>query len=109
MRRLRLTRVARADIAAILRHSRTEFGDAAQHRYRALIEVALDDLLADPDRPGVAAAPKDLRLYHLRHSRRRGAGSVGRPRHLVVFRCDLEHLTVLRLLHDSMDVSRRLS
>jgi plasmid stabilization system protein ParE len=49
---VRLTRTAQRDIKAILNWSRKEFGEAAAERYQALIKQALNDIGADPERPG---------------------------------------------------------
>ena len=52
-----LTGRARRDIAAILKTSLHEFGEAASLRYRALLRQALLDIEADPDRPGSKERP----------------------------------------------------
>jgi toxin ParE1/3/4 len=49
---LRIAGPARRDIANILKLSQTEFGEAAARRYATLIVQALEDILADPNRPG---------------------------------------------------------
>lgn len=49
---------ARRDIAAILKRSIREFGEAASVRYRALIRQALTDIEADPERPGSKERPE---------------------------------------------------
>jgi hypothetical protein len=41
-------------------------------------------------------------LFHLRHARTRGAPPK-EPRHFIVFTFDEATLTILRVLHDSMD------
>lgn len=45
-------------------------------------------------------------LFHLRHARTRGA-SPKHPRHFIVFAYDDATLTILRVLHDSMDIEER--
>ncbi|WP_420471781.1 type II toxin-antitoxin system RelE/ParE family toxin [Brevundimonas sp. FT23042] len=113
MRRLVLTTDARADVFAVLRESRLNFGPAARARYRLLIEAAYRDLCEDPQRPGVrmsAELPTNVRLYPIRHSRARlpAGDRVGQPRHVVAFRCDEARVEVLHLLHESMDLPTRL-
>jgi hypothetical protein len=89
----------------ILWRSETDFGAVGRQRYERLIEQALMDLLADPERPGVRIVADRIH-YHLRYSRRRvppTLGQVGRPRHLIVARVIDDALVVLALAHDSMD------
>jgi len=101
---------ARRDLVEILDWSRAQFGNLAQQRYRILIKQALDDIASEPDRPGSRIVPElmeNVRLYHLRHSRRNVADSrnqVKRPRHFVLFRIKGETLEIGRLLHESMDI-----
>jgi toxin ParE1/3/4 len=110
VRRVDFTSTARRDIANALRTSRRQFGDAAVKRYGALLAQAYKDLRADPERPGVCAwrEENDLRLYHLRHSRRRAAGRIGAPRHFIVFKADAARILIVRVLHDAMDIESHL-
>ncbi|WP_298745347.1 type II toxin-antitoxin system RelE/ParE family toxin [uncultured Brevundimonas sp.] len=113
MRRLDITARARRDTAAALRDSLRNFGPVAVDRYILLIEQAYADLCADPERPGARPDPEispDLRLYPLRLSRMRvpPEDRVGRPRHIVAFRFDGATVRIVRLLHDGMDLPRRL-
>lgn len=113
VRKLVITPEARAEVRDVLVESRRKFGLVAQSRYRLLIETAYRDLLSYPLRPGVselAGIPSDIRLYPIRHSRRRtqSADRVGRARHVIAFRFDEKRVEILRLLHDSMDLPTRL-
>lgn len=74
------------------------------------ITQALLDLRRDPQRRGVRPSYGDLWAYHIRSSSRRlePFARVRNPRHIVVFRFDDERLEVVRILHDSMDLERRL-
>lgn len=76
---------ARRDIAAALKRSRREFGEAASLRYEALILQALCDISEEPERPGSKERPeimiKGARPYHLAFSRRVGCSDVKEPRH----------------------------
>lgn len=115
MPRLRLTAPARRDIAALLDWSAEHFGAAGRRRYEALLEAALRDITADPLRAGSREEPKlapGLRIYHLRQSRDRAKlreGAVRSPRHILIYRRTSEEIvTVLRVLHDAMDLVRHV-
>jgi toxin ParE1/3/4 len=92
-------------LAKILRESQTEFGQTARSRYEALIYQAIEDLVANPSRPG--AQDIDGRIhYHLRHSRTRvptGEGRVGRPRHILIARIVGQTLRILAVGYDAME------
>ena len=47
-------------------------------------------------------------FFHLRHARSRGIAPKA-PRHFIVFTYDDNTLTILRVLHDSMDVHAHFS
>jgi len=111
--KLRLTRRARADLAAVLRQSREQFGPEAQRHYERLLNAAMRDLAADPERPGSrdeASASEGLRFYHSRHTARRSpvAERVGRPRHILIYRVLGDEVRILRVLHDAMDLPEHL-
>lgn len=68
-------------------------------------------LCADPERSGVAQRDEldeGHHLFHLRHARTRGVAP-SKPRHIIVFTYDDRTLTVLRVLHDSMDIAQHVS
>lgn len=105
MRRLVIEPPARADIKKIRAYSRRVFGEGAQQKYGALMQRAFELLCADPQRAGVQLRedlPRAPYAFHLRHARTRGAAPK-EPRHIIVFAYDDATLTVLRVLHDSMD------
>lgn len=110
MRRLSVEPPARADIKAIRNYTRRVFGAGAQLKYGALMQRAFDLLRENPNRTGVRV-PDDLPrapyTFHLRHARTRGVAPK-QPRHIVVFTSDDATLTVLRVLHDSMDLARHV-
>ncbi len=110
MRRVVIDIDARVDAVAIVNTSFLSFGRAAAERYAKLITQSYADLAARPERPGARVFEDDVYLYHLRWSRRTAdAGErVGRPRHLVVYRYDVDSIQVLRLLHDRMDIGERI-
>ena len=108
--RYRLSSAAADDFVEILRSTEEGFGEQAADRYRALLKAALADLVEDPERAGSRVAVEvdpDARLYHLRHSRERVAGSmrVRTPRHFILYRrLGPDAIGVARLLHDAMDL-----
>lgn len=109
MRRASYRPAARADIRNALKTSSRDFGPHARRAYKTLIDHAVAMLCADACRAGVRRID-DLSdgvfLFHLRHARARGALPKD-PRHLIVFTCDDAAITILRVLHDSMDVPAR--
>jgi toxin ParE1/3/4 len=109
MRRHQLAANARAEIRNLLKTSSRIFGPRARRDYKALIDRAIRLLCGDPKRPGVQqreGLPDGVFLFHLRHARGRGA-SPKQPRHFIVFTYDDESLTILRVLHDSMDIEEK--
>jgi len=100
-------------MAAVLKQSREQFGDDAQHRYERLLNNTMRDLAADPQRPGAreaSGAATGAWLYHSRHTSRRlpTPDRVARPRHIVVYRVVGDVVRILRVLHDAMDLPERL-
>lgn len=110
MRRLERKPGARADIKGIRAYSRRVFGVGAQLTYGALMKSAFQMLCADPARNGVQQIEDmpGLHTFHLRHARTRGA-TPKHARHIIVFTYDDTTLTILRVLHDSMDITQRAS
>ena len=114
MRDLVLTEHARRDLAAILTHSATSFGGEARRRYEVLIGIALRNLQDDPQRLGSRGRPElgdNLRTYHLRSCRTKAnqqGARVADPRHLLAYQFDAARVTVLRVLHDAMDLNRQM-
>jgi len=107
VRAVEIAPLALSDLGEILAWSESRFGPATADRYRALIEAALDDIREDPERRGVRPVGA-RRLYHLRSSRSRLFGeTVAEPRHFLVFRATPEVVTLLRVLHDAMDLPAR--
>lgn len=111
---LRYQPAARADIKDALRWPLLHFGEKALRRYQRLIEVALSDIAANPrlthsyESPGMQPG---IRLYHLRHSRRRARveGQIVRePRHFIAYQTESGDIVIVRLLHDRMEISRHL-
>ena len=111
MRRLDVQPPARADIRNLLKTSRRRFGPRAKRDYKALIDRALALLCENPQRAGVTRREDLARapcLFPLRYAHTRGV-SPKQPRHIIVFTYDDETLSILRVLHESMDITLRMS
>jgi toxin ParE1/3/4 len=110
---IEFTAQALEDVASIQTWTEQHFGELTSERYDELLTHALDDLLADPMRLGVKQhpdLPTTLFLYHLRFSRINSKqNAIKKPRHFIAFRLQTQLLTVLRVLHDSMDVTAHLN
>ncbi len=115
MKRIEVSFEARLDIIGILAWSEDRHGPAARTRYERLILTCLDDLAEDSGRPTtfeLTDRRPGLRGYHLRQGRRRarldGQG-VGTPRHLIICSADAVRVRIHRVLHEVMDMTRRLA
>lgn len=101
-----MTSAADSDLRAILRWTGRNFGARQARIYAETLSLALQALTEGPRAPGVRAMPEvEPALFRL-HVARGGR----RGRHFILFRVasDEPFVTVLRLLHDSMDTSRHL-
>jgi len=113
VRTVRLAPGAIADIRRILQRSAPEFGPGEGSRYKVLLDQALQDLGEDPRRVGVRPVP-DVRpgyfVYHVKFSKPRvTGGTVGRPRHLVVFSVDAsDAVLVAAVVHEREMLERHL-
>lgn len=109
MRALKIAPRAAAELTALLAYSGDRFGPAATDRYRDLISAAVDDIRDDPERFGSRTFGVRS-LYPIRHSRVRLFGpKAGTPRHILMYRFTATTLTLLRVLHDAMDLPARLT
>jgi len=111
MRKLIVKPLALREQRQTLQHSRKMFGSRATRAYEALIRRGLRLLCADPKRTGVVVndeLQEGIYLFHLRHARARGVAPK-QARHIIVFTYDDATLTILRVLHESMDVTQRVS
>jgi toxin ParE1/3/4 len=112
--RIVLAPAARSDIREALIWSQGRFGERAAARYRDLLKQAIHDVSADPERPGSQARPdlaRGIRTHHLHFSRSRarsGLGTVGKPRHFLVYRRRQDVVDVVRVLHDARALERHL-
>ncbi len=103
---------ALADASMIQDWTLAHFGEISSKRYDELLEKAVSDLLNNPACLGVSQHPalhESLLVYHLRFSRiKNSKTAVRNPRHFIVFRLEKNQLSVLRILHDSMDLTIHL-
>lgn len=96
---------AERDFAGILQWTEKQFGAAQTVRYRTLMISALAQLSSGPLVAGSRARDEvetGLRSLHVARSGKRG-------RHVLVYRWREHKITVLRILHDSMDIARHLT
>ncbi|HSJ05033.1 MAG: type II toxin-antitoxin system RelE/ParE family toxin [Verrucomicrobium sp.] len=112
--KLLLSDRALIDVQLCLDWSATVFGVDAARRYAELINVAIEDLVANPNPAEAEGHPElfPIKLYHLRHSRKRAPVEgliVKSPRHFIAYRVlEDDALEVLRILHDSMNIEEHL-
>lgn len=113
MARYRLSDLAKADVAAILRRSETLHGREARVRYRACLAAAMRRVAAEPQ--GISTANRDelfagVRSFHIRHSRDESREApVANPAHVIFYRAVQPGLIeVVRILHDRMEPSRHV-
>lgn len=96
----------------IILRSIEKFGVAAAERYSILIDRAIFDIASDPERAGsmsVRNVQPGVRSYHIALSRKRVTGRrVVEPRHCLVYKVSGNVVEILRILHDSMDMTRHL-
>lgn len=106
-----LTLAARTDIVDALGWSLENFGESVRDGYNALIFATLDAIGKNPimlgshERSDLAAG---LRAVHLRTCRNEVSPAFRRiasPRHFVIYRQAGDVIQVVRLLHESMDIS----
>jgi toxin ParE1/3/4 len=94
--RVRLSRLADADLTEILAFGEEKFGRATAESYFDSFENAFD-LLARHPRLGAQAFPGDSVTRVLHHRR-----------HRIFYEAQEEGVLILRILHHAMDAGRRL-
>lgn len=105
---------ARRDLQETLRWSKAQFGTDAALRYEDLLMQAFRDIEKDTERPGSqdrCDLLPGVRAYHLRFSRERARTALGvvhNPRHFIIYRRRGSWIDILRILHDSRDLTRHL-
>jgi len=102
---VQLARQAEQDFAEILQWTVRTFGPAQAEIYAETLGLAIEALSEGPDVTGSKARDEifpGIRTLHITRQGRKG-------RHFVVFRTGSgQMIEVLRLLHDSMDMTRHL-
>src|SRR5689334_18092457 len=96
---LRISRLAQADLASILKISLTHWGNRGRARYAALLATAMERAAADPLGPmtkeRIDLAP-GLRSFHIRHVR--SGHGVGAPVHVLYYRVtDSASIEIIRV------------
>lgn len=104
--RVRLTQQAERDLHDILRWTAENFGTLQAKNYAETLMAAIEALSEGPDIQGTKErdelAPGARVLHVARHGRK--------GRHFLVFRAVEEQVVeVLRLLHDSMELTKHMS
>ena len=106
--RIRLASTAEEDFRNILRWTEEQFGEAQARAYADTLTRAVQALSFGPNVAGARARNDVADGLMALHVARRGR----RGRHLVLYRAgspsDPPVIDVLRLLHDSMDLPRRM-
>lgn len=104
------SRFAREDVDRLLSYSRHRFGLQTADRYEALLIRAFATLRSNPSAQGVRLLgdKPDLFRFHLRSLPQPKPKAVSRPRHLVIFTVTEAELTVVRVLHEKMEIERHL-
>lgn len=104
--RVRLAELAERDLLGITRWTLENFGAQQAEFYAETLSLAVEALHDGPEILGCAVREDigpGIRTLHVARQGRKG-------RHFVVFRIAPEQtLDVLRLLHDSMDLTRHVS
>lgn len=103
---VRLTDQAAQDVEGILEWTFQQFGSQQLEIYTEVINDALEVLNEGPTAIGVCWHPELGEAVATLHVARQGR----KGRHLLVFRASVPEsvVEVLRILHDSMDLSRHL-
>lgn len=97
-----LARLAQRDYANIAEWTEENFGVRQADVYAELIDNALDRLAADP-----FALPSRNRDTDLGNGYRT-IRIAKQGRHILVYRIEAERVLIVRILHDSMELSRHL-
>ena len=102
---LRLAAQAELDFSEIVAWTRENFGECQAETYAETLTLAIEALHDGPEQLGAKARDDiepGIRIFHVARQGRSG-------RHFVVFReAPDQTIDVLRLLHDSMDLARRV-
>jgi toxin ParE1/3/4 len=113
MSRYRLTTAADEDIDAILRETTRLFGPKQRNRYAEIIQIGIDMVASEPERPGSRSRLEihaETRSFHLELA----AGRLGSAAHQIFYirhRFDNgdEGVIILRGLHEKMEPRHHIS
>jgi len=113
MARYRLSKPAKADIAAILRRSEEVHGKEARIRYSGCLTAAMRCVAADPEGRSTvdrAELAPGIRSFHIRHSRDASReASVAKPVHVLFYRViQPTCVEIVRVLHDRVEPRRHI-
>jgi toxin ParE1/3/4 len=97
VKRLVVTDAARGDLEDIARHGDQQWGTARTRRYMDAIRERFARLRHTP---GLGAPRDDIRP---------GYRSIAAGRHVVFYRETQDHVEIVRVLHERMDLHRRLT
>lgn len=100
--RIQIGGQAASDFTHILSWTEDKFGTRQAHAYGALLRSALQTLARDPLAPPSRTRDDDVGVgFRTLHLIRPG-------RHLLLYRVEAERILIVRILHDSMELSRHL-
>src|SRR5262249_3272177 len=113
MARLRLSLLARADMAHILATSVERWGIQGKRRYAAILAAGMRKVAAEPDGPTTrdrAELSRGIRSFHLQHARVGDMeAKVRKPVHVLFYRVERPGLVeIVRVLHERMEPSRHI-
>ncbi|HEY8137105.1 MAG TPA: hypothetical protein VIF61_04640 [Methylocystis sp.] len=108
----RLTSAADADVLAILRQTRRDFGRGQLSIYAQIIDLGISMIADNPSRPACidrGDIRKGLKSFHLEFAAKRRRGAA----HMLYFTemrdaTGAPEVVVLRVLHEAMEPKRRL-
>lgn len=112
MLNIQISDLAKNDLRSIQKYTVESYDEEQSDRYINLIDRAFDDIAKEPKsvvarrihRPG-----QELYVRPLTASKRPGITNVQTPRHVIVYTLEFEGIAyILRVLHDSMDITRQL-
>lgn len=97
MENVRFTEEADRDLFGIYVYTYQTWGEAQADLYVAALKASIGKIAAEPTRPGTVDQGRlrpGLRSYH-------------HQRHLIFYRAIRQGIEIIRILHDSMDVSSK--
>lgn len=100
-----LSSEAERDLKEIVRWTARHFGATQARLYRKTILSAIHDLENGPEIPGSRAREEIMPGLRTLHVARHGQ----RGRHFLIYRASAPDIRILRILHDSMELSRHVT